>query len=51
MSLEYETIPPIPPMTRRIAQQAFPKGNVYMKMRDELGAIYTSDVFSGFVSS
>ena len=45
MSLEYETIPPIPPMTRRTAQQAFPKGNVYMKMRDELGAIYTSDVF------
>lgn len=46
MSLEYEPIPAIPPMTRRIARQAFPKGNVYMKMRDELGTIYTTDVFA-----
>lgn len=46
MSLEYEAIAMIPPMTRRIALQAFPKGNVYMKMRDELGTIYKTDVFT-----
>ena len=46
MSLPHEPIPLIPPMTRRIAQQAFPKGNVYMKMRDELGTIYKTDVFA-----
>lgn len=46
MSLAHEPIPIIPPMTRRIARQAFPKRNVYMKMRDELGTIYNTDVFA-----
>ncbi len=33
----------IPTETIRVAQAAFPKGNIYMKMRDELGVIYDED--------
>ncbi len=35
----------IPQETARIATSAFPKGNVYMKMRDSLGEIYTDKEF------
>lgn len=31
---------PIPPMTGLVAKSAFPKGNVYMTMRDQLGVLY-----------
>lgn len=31
---------PIPPMTVLVAKSAFPKGNVYMTMRDQLGVLY-----------
>jgi transposase len=30
----------VPDETRRVARAAFPKGNVYIRMRDALGAIY-----------
>ena len=40
MSLHLLAIPPIPEETVRVAQAVFPKGNVYMRMRDELGTIY-----------
>ena len=46
MSLQPQPIPPVPAETARVAYAAFPKGNVYMQMRDELGRIYTDDVFS-----
>jgi transposase len=39
MSLHPQEIPPMPEETRRVAQAAFPRGNVYMHLRDELGAI------------
>jgi transposase len=45
MSLKPQPIPPIPDETVRIARAAFPKGNVYLQMRDEFGSIYTDDVF------
>lgn len=32
-------------MTREIARAAFPKGNVYMKIRDHLGHIYEDEAF------
>lgn len=35
----------IPEMTVQIAQKSFPKGNVYMKMRDELGVLYKDNDF------
>lgn len=36
----------IPEDTVRIAQAAFPKGSVYMRMRDALGPIYTDSAFA-----
>jgi transposase len=35
----------IPEETIRVARAAFPKGNPYMKMRDELGVLYQDDRF------
>ncbi len=35
----------IPDETRRVAQAAFPKGNLYMRIRDELGTLYTDERF------
>ena len=46
MSLPKDPIEPVPKETVRIAQAAFPKGNIYMKMRDELGSIYDNAQFS-----
>lgn len=40
MSLQPQNTYPIPADTQRVAQAAFPKGNLYMRMRDELGEIY-----------
>jgi transposase len=36
----------IPEETARIAKAAFPKGNPYMKMRDELGVLYQDSEFA-----
>jgi transposase len=46
MSLHPQEIPPVPEETRRVAQGAFPRGNVYMRMRDELGSIYDDQLFA-----
>jgi transposase len=40
------SIPPIPEETKRVAEAAFAKGNVYVQMRDALGAIYSDDLFT-----
>ena len=40
MSLHPRPIEPIPDITARIARQAFPKGNRYILLRDELGTIW-----------
>jgi transposase len=45
MSLRPEEILPVPEETRRVAEAAFPRGNIYMRMRDELGAIYDDQLF------
>ena len=45
MSLRPEEIPPVPEETCRVAQAAFPRGNIYMRMRDELGAIDDNQLF------
>ena len=37
---------PVPEETARIAHQVFPKGNRYMKLRDELGSIYSDRDFA-----
>ena len=45
MSLQPEPAGPVPVETVRVARAAFPKGNVYMQMRDVLGAIYDDRSF------
>ena len=41
-----KAISPVPEETVRIARSAYPKGNVYMHMRDELGSIYEDESFA-----
>jgi transposase len=36
----------IPEETARVARAAYPKGNIYMKMRDALGTIYQDEAFA-----
>ncbi len=45
MSLHAQIDWTIPAATVEIARAAFPKGNVYMKMRDQLGHLYEDDEF------
>src|SRR5205823_6930015 len=46
MSLQPQTIPPIPEETARVARALFPEGNRYMRLRDEVGSIYTDEQFA-----
>lgn len=48
MSLKPEPIPPVPPATERVAKAAFPKGSTFIRMRDELGTLYTDELFAPF---
>jgi transposase len=38
-------IEPVPPETARVAQAAFPKGNRYLRLADELETLFTDDAF------
>jgi transposase len=40
----------LPEETQRVATAAFPKGNIYMKMRDELGDIYEDEIYADLYS-
>lgn len=51
MSLRPEAIRPVPDETARVAHAAFPKGNVYMQMRDVLGVVYHDAGFSALFST
>lgn len=51
MSVHSQPIHPVPEETARIARLAFPKGNRYMMMRDELGTIYTDQDFAELFSA
>lgn len=46
MSLKHSPTGPVPETTVRVAQAAFPKGNVYMTMRDELGTFFDDEQFA-----
>jgi transposase len=50
MSLKPEEIGPIPEETARVARTAYPKGNVFMRMRDELGTMYQDEAFAPLFS-
>ena len=45
MSLQPQPIPSVPEQTEKIARGAFRRGNIYMKMRDELGTFFADDQF------
>jgi transposase len=45
MSLHPQAIGPIPQETVRVARAAFPKGNLYLRIRDEIGTIYEDSLF------
>src|SRR5438105_116682 len=46
MSLHPQVLCPIPEETARVARAAYPKGNVYLRIRDELGTIYKDESFA-----
>ena len=45
MSLHAQPGYPIPEETRRVARGIFPDGNLVMRLRDELGELYTDSMF------
>ncbi len=45
MSLRAEIIPQISEETARVARAAFPKGNLYIQIRDEIGILLTDADF------
>ena len=46
MSLHPEPIGPVPEETARVARAAFPRGTPWLRLRDELGTIYTDETFA-----
>src|SRR3954470_9707408 len=47
MSPRPQVCPTVPEETVRIARASFPKGNRYMRLRDELGAVFDDSRFAG----
>jgi transposase len=46
MSLQPQPLGSVPEETARVARAAFPRGNLYMRMRDEFGPIFTDTAFA-----
>lgn len=46
MCLHPESISPVPEVTARVAKAAFPRGNRYLRLRDELGVFYNDEEFA-----
>lgn len=46
MSLKPQPADIVPEETARVARAAFPQGNRYMRLQDELGAFYTGAQFA-----
>jgi transposase len=46
MSLKPSLIEVVPADTARVARAAFPKGNLYLAMRDELGVLFEDADFA-----
>ena len=45
MSIHPSPIDPVPDQTIQVARAAFPKGNPYLTLRDQLGVIFHDDDF------
>jgi hypothetical protein len=50
MSLHSMPFTAVPEETARVARAAFPQGNLYMRMRDEIGVIYEDEAFAALFS-
>ena len=50
MSLRPRPIFEVPEETARIAQAAFPKGNIYLRIREQLGVFFTDEQFATLFS-
>lgn len=46
MSLPGDSLQPVPEETARVAHAAFPHGNVYLRLRDELGTVFEDALFT-----
>src|SRR5438128_1803951 len=46
MSLKIKSLPEVPTETARVAKAAFPKGNLWLRLRDEFGVIYQDAEFA-----
>ncbi len=46
MSIKPNEAKSMPDDTVRVARAVFPKGNRYMRLRDELGELYTDEMFA-----
>lgn len=46
MSMKPQAIPEIPAETVRVVRVVFPKGNIYIRLRDTLGGIYQDELFA-----
>ncbi|MEM9944901.1 MAG: IS1182 family transposase [Cyanobacteria bacterium P01_D01_bin.36] len=51
MCLHEQPIKAVPTETARIARAAFPKGNVYLTLRDELGSLFVDSDFAELYAS
>jgi transposase len=51
MSLRPGPVPPVPDETARVARAAFPGGNLYLQMRDELDTIFDDAQFGSLFPS
>ena len=45
MSLHNRPIFEVPEETARIAQAAFPKGNIYLRIREQIGVFFTDEQY------
>src|SRR5262245_20438747 len=47
MSLHSRPVDPLPEETARVARAVFPTGHPYLQLADELGTLFTDDLFAG----
>jgi transposase len=50
MTWRSESIPPVPETTAAMVKAAFPKGNLYVDLHTEFGALYDDDPFADLYS-
>jgi transposase len=50
-SLKPSPVPDVPEMTARVSRAAFPKGNPYLRLRDELGSVFRAADFADGMAS